>query len=271
MPTLDDLRRRVRRTADAAPSVAGFSSKGLDAPDDQSMVIDVRDDDGIRHADLAGLAVAIEYVDAAGNASSRRITVRRISIRADGRITWSALCHERRAVRAFRGDRIQCVIDLDGVIHDDAMRFLSQELGLDLTPPAPGQSEAVAAPQPKARRISAGRFGRLARDGLTVLAALARADGLMDDAEVGVMLAYAAAVARAGGQEMPAAEGEKLAKWLRRLRPERDAVTDALGAIAAAAGAGDLLLRYAVRLMDADGVHHPDEFAFAMDVQDRLS
>ena len=122
----------------------------------------------------------------------------------------------------------------------------------------------------RVQRLAAPASLQGCQDALTVLAALARTDGVMDDAEVGVMLEYAAEVASAYGLEMSAEDGEKLTGWLRRLRPERDAVTSALDAIASDASAGDLLLRYAARLMDADGVHDAAEFDFAMDMQDRL-
>jgi len=99
---------------------------------------------------------------------------------------------------------------------------------------------------------------------------LAHVDGLMDDADVGVMLDYAANVIQVGGGELPSDSCSVLAGWIRRLRPEREAVDSALRSLAADAVACRTLLRFAVRLMDADGIQNPAEFDLVVAVQDVL-
>lgn len=69
-----------------------------------------------------GQVIAIEYVDAKMEASRRRIVVREIEP-LDEHVWVRAVCLERRALRSFRLDRIQCVIDGDGVVHDPAEFF----------------------------------------------------------------------------------------------------------------------------------------------------
>lgn len=57
----------------------------------------------------------IEYIDSSGARTRRRIPLRKIQPGPKGPLL-SAICHERRALRSFRCDRIQCFIDDDGVV-----------------------------------------------------------------------------------------------------------------------------------------------------------
>ncbi len=41
-----------------------------------------------------------------------------------------AICHERRAIRKFRFDRIDCIIDMDGEVHEPTP-FFHRNLGID--------------------------------------------------------------------------------------------------------------------------------------------
>ena len=78
----------------------------------------------------------IEYRDWEGYPTRRRITIRRVTVDVD---EWDnrvgmilAWCHLREDERHFRIDRIQAVIDDDGEVHTDPVRYLSAVLGRDL-------------------------------------------------------------------------------------------------------------------------------------------
>src|SRR5690606_19646165 len=73
-----------------------------------------------------GQSFAIEYVDAAGRPSSRRITVYDIQMTSSGVPCLYARCHERGAMRSFRVDRIKYCIDYDGEVFDDVPAFLHE-------------------------------------------------------------------------------------------------------------------------------------------------
>jgi hypothetical protein len=72
----------------------------------------------------------IDYEDAHGNQTRRRITMRAITASQNGPIL-RAICHERRAVRSFRCDRIACFIDDDGVV-EEPPHFFRETMLVDI-------------------------------------------------------------------------------------------------------------------------------------------
>ena len=104
-PTADDLRR-----IEADP-------KGKGAP--------IYLDSGER---VGSFDILIEYVDAEGEATRRAITVVGFG---SGQYApgFMAYCHLRKAMRIFRLDRVEAVIDDDGEIHEDVPTFF-RELGI---------------------------------------------------------------------------------------------------------------------------------------------
>lgn len=197
------LRHLLRRTEQIAPHIEGrFLPGGLGEPD-QFETITIIDNEphlinpepvarerwqppGItRHPkiqplgeDLWGTTFAIEYRDAQGRVSFRRITIRELyRASEDNTLYLQCFCHERQAIRSFRFDRIVSVIDLDGEIHEPRS-FFENELRVEIptakitppkirerTPPQLGNAE------------KAGHSQRaVVRDGLRVLIALSRAD-----------------------------------------------------------------------------------------------
>lgn len=75
--------------------------------------------------------VAIDYRDAAGNDTRRAITINQVSADTEGTIYLEAYCHAHKAPRTFRGDRIKCFIDGDGVV-TDPRDYLAGPLKIDL-------------------------------------------------------------------------------------------------------------------------------------------
>lgn len=66
---------------------------------------------GLRDAS-SSWSLYISYEDASGGMSERRITCKSLERSLGGGITVGAYCHERRAPRAFRVDRIKELVDL---------------------------------------------------------------------------------------------------------------------------------------------------------------
>lgn len=126
------------------------------------------------------LSLFIEYTDAAGNASSRRISIRNLRYSKD-RIAINAYCHERREPRCFISDRINMAADCEtGEIladpagwfmtayraHPDGQQYLQRR-----------QVDTAAATERQAYQ-----------DALLVLAYVARADGRMTQVERAVIV-----------------------------------------------------------------------------------
>lgn len=80
-------------------------------PDDDAIELDEVDDAPRAGDVLSGYACIIDYVDSKGRASQRRVSFIRYE-RAKGADYIRAHCHERRAMRCFRLDRIAEVYDI---------------------------------------------------------------------------------------------------------------------------------------------------------------
>jgi WYL domain len=235
--------------------------------------------------DLWGVTFAIEYADSRNNVTTRRITLRELYWSDDGMLYLHSMCHERHALRSFRFDRVRAVIDLDGVVHEPRVFFQSElrfPLG-DLTvelPPLRPTTEPRLRPARQPKMVAVASVGpekpgltqrRAARDGLRVLAALARADGLMHDAEIAVILDYIVERAAADGIETGEDDRAVLLPYLRRQVPSADVLGECLGRLGAEPETmRRLFLRHAVALMDVDGVQHPAEFEMMSNLKERL-
>ena len=131
--------------------------------------------------DLEPLFLVIDYRDAAGNCSRRRITTRWIEKRGDV-IYVGATCHERRAHRLFRMDRIDGVIDDDGVVEPAVPYFeeiIAGDTGYEI-------ERTNKKPQQRVSSTSASPYTVLRRElkpAIVVLAAAARVDNLLHPEE----------------------------------------------------------------------------------------
>ena len=237
--------------------------------------------------DAAGSTFAIDYLDSKGALSRRRITVREIYTNGD-RTYVQAFCHERGAARSFRFDRIAEVIDIDGECHDPR-RFFTDVLGLEF----PTAEHVSISPKPTVKPVRADRLGppnraeklamrttdkpgmaqrRTARDGLRVLVALARADGQLHPEELEVILDYIAEQCDLCGIDMTEPDRAALLPYLKRQQPGSDVLSECLSALNAAPRIQQrLLIRFAMMLMDADGVQDPAEFDLIMRIQQELA
>lgn len=222
---------------------------------------------GADHHDAAdGQSFAIDYEDHAGNLSHRRISVWAIQRNVEGVPILVARCHEKEAARAFRVDRIKAVTDLDGTPREPLARFFFETFGFIW--PKEAARIATAAPEDvrweRIRDVVAG-------SGVSLLAALARADHDVRAAEVEEMLLYCDDVLAARGFDLTGAERERLAVWLARLRPTVETVEAALDRLQESGNtAVAAVLRAGLKVIGADGVLHEreevllDDFCFVL-------
>ncbi|WP_207479500.1 WYL domain-containing protein [Arenibaculum pallidiluteum] len=306
------IARMFRRTDTTPPPMPPtFSPAGMHAPDEPELLIKlgVDDDDRLEQSgrrsgraklqaapdveriddDLWGVTFAIEYRDGAGDETRRRITLRQLYRGAGGLFYLQAMCHERRALRTFRFDRICCVIDMDGVVHDPT-KFFADELRFDVRGNAP-------APVPRAKSLAADRatvpkrsltpsmppvpvepekpgyaHRRVARDGLRVLVALARSDGFLAPEEISVIVGYIAAKAHRSEIAVTDADVTALRGYLQRQYPSIDVLERCLDGLEQEPVEDQrLFLDSAVALMRADGEEHAAELAMLTELRDRLA
>lgn len=283
MPVFDDLCRVFRRTEAHSPPFPGAFVPEHDPEPD--MPGRATWEEGLAPAgeDLAGIIAVLDYKDSAGRLSRRRITLHKIEANDAGQIYLRAFCHERQAPRSFRFDRVRSVIDLDGVFHEPD-RFFADVLQVDVAAlgsvwagvaarraaEAVHRADPMAAPPPGEKPGMAQR--RAARDGARVLAALARADGYLHAEEIEVILDYIAERADTDGIATSEADRAALVPYVRRLFPTVDVLDRCLEGLERERRSDQrLLMRFAIQLMDADGVQDPAEFELMLRIQEHLA
>lgn len=259
------------RTESRVPPVAPNVSVRVDTPDSSETQREwfVRDC-AVRDGELWGVTCMIEYRDSQGAESCRRITLREIAAKNAPEGPWylHCMCHERRALRTFRLDRIAAVIDLDGVVYAPPDFFIG-ELRCDIPPSIFGRSGTMKKAVRQERPGTPQR--RVAKAGLRVLCALSRADGVMSPEEVCIALDYVSA--RAAMDGVPMGEDDRLALtgYVRRQFPSQDVLWESLSDLDAESDeAKRLFMRHAVRLIEADGTWSPEEFDLVERVKEAI-
>lgn len=207
---------------------------------------------------VAGQSFMIEYVDAKGKASRRRITVSAIISATGGVPSLQARCHECRGVRQFRVDRITCCIDFDGEVFDDVPLFLQRILGL----PAWSTRQKEPAAEVRWRHM----LGSVEAEAV-ILAALSRVDGKVVAEEITAIGHVLAPIIAGRGLIPTPDETIAIARHVGRLRPGEETIRRALDDIR---GQGPdhihTVLTGAVTVVRADGLLHPAEIALINDV-----
>ncbi len=214
------------------------------------------DEEPVRRAenigDAEGQSFLIEYVNSAGKPSTRRITVWSIVGGTNGIPSLLAHCHERKAQRQFRVDRIQCFIDYDGEVFDDVPLFLEQNFGMALP---------VSTKRADDGARWAGILNSIRHDAV-LLAALAKSDGKVRPEEIEVETDYLASLAERTGVMLDDGDIASIRRFAGRLRPSEEAIMRALNALTAEGETRTKrLLMAAVRVIDADGKRHEKELA----------
>lgn len=199
-------------------------------------------------ADMIGCTLAIEYIDAKGEASRRRVTVRGIAEAQNGTLL-RCYCHERQAPRSFRLDRVQSAIDLaSGEVFDSVTEWLASQ----------GISTIA--------RAEATDPLRAAEPGMIVLSFLAHCDGDYDPREHAVIRRYVEAAAPGHGLR-----SDYLERRVRALYPDEEMFEDACELVEAQGMAAfTQLAEYAADLVAADGEVTEDEAFWIKALHDEL-
>lgn len=239
---LDALRNRFRDTPVAPPYFddVEFYGPPQDAEEEPR--------DKPDKISLEPMALAIRYCDAKGQASERAITCKQI-VYYQNSTCIRAYCHMRGALRAFRTDRIECVVEYGtGEVHEPPDTFLDELL-----------TDAEAGGSTPANLD-------LCRDGLIVLTFLARCDGKFHENEMEAIAEYCRVRL---GPYAPDQDIDAALEEARRLYPDADSFLDAAERIIMRDEThARQLLTASRRLIDADSVRHPNEIDFAWELQE---
>ena len=222
--------------------------------------------------ELEPIYTVIDYVDAKGAASRRRITMLRLK-QASGGVSLHAVCHERGAFRMFRCDRIQCFIEPDGEVIDTATFFRDTML-VDLAA-APAVPSAPASSAPAL--LAAKELRERLRAPLAVLVAAARADDEFHPEELEVIAQYIESevliLARASAhfQGVTVEVLDALLHLVAKMRTQRSSLPTYLRTIGKMSDDRKArFLRVLERLVAADGVISFSEELFLSEVADNL-
>ena len=190
---------------------------------------------------IYGLVAGIEYQDANGEISRRRISFSEIS---DAGVI-DAYCFERKAPRRFRIDRLRKFFDLNGHEFTPAEYFAMMKT-------ADARLEITEKMRPPVWQSHW-------RD-ILVLSVMARADGVMEDSETATILAALTAVLDSESVTMGPAEERALIARIRRVKAEPEMALRAAKGLSKKPMALRLrLIAAAQSVMDADGVRDADE------------
>ena len=236
---------------------------------------DINTSENIRY-DLEPMFLVIDYCDAANNHSRRRITTRWVDRRGSN-VFLGAICHERKAARTFRIDRIEGVIDDDGVV-EDATHFFNSLLVDEIGYATPAKQKK---PKNGGVRSGASTYTLMRREmkpALVVLAAAARADSLLHPEEVDRIMQYSETEANHLCEsgvvaDIPSIDDlDKLGRLIGRLRPTQEDLDEALRVIVTwPEDRWKRLFKSLCRVVEADGIIVEEEYNFLAEIADWMS
>lgn len=207
--------------------------------------IDLPDHQSTRRSAASGMGLFIEYVDAKGCASARRIACRNVDP-VQGLLT--AWCFEREALRQFRIDRIE-----SAACTETGEVFELAELMATMA------SRGLPANDPRLARI------------LVVLTFLMRCDGVHARELECIEQAVTSFALRFDGDDALVEQGLRLGNTL---APDGRDFLRTLGWLIRRPDAPELavfLRRHAAAVIDADGSHSAGELRFGMELDDLLT
>lgn len=197
---------------------------------------------------MAGMTFGIEY-KSGKNQTRRRITVKNVEQSEDGKTTIRAHCYETGRVLTFHSDRIMAFWDwATGDVVKDLNGYLAHlghlAEGTSKTP-RPDQEWALD----------------LIRDGLRILMFLARADGVLDAAELAVIADYIRVRCQEVRPALAADSPGLLLDYARRQHPDIETFSACIHRLCerSCGRVLDLTLDTAQRVIQADGVLHAEE------------
>lgn len=272
MRKLIDWLARRPRLEDDAPDIPGFEIT-VEFEDNEWMFLDDDEDDDFDdepdeepddgaedRAKVEPVFTAIDYENATGEHTRRRITMRKFAPGAGDSVLLYAYCHERRALRAFRCDRITAFIDpATGELFEPADFW--RDLGLD-----PNQAVAGLRDQAKVANILTSQ--------MTCLAAMAECDGYTHPDETETIVCYVVDELERDGVMRSEEEVERIKRRLWRLRPTQAETRRELrtlfgrGKNALKGADRDRFIRAMTAVANADGVLTSEEFDFLVDLDE---
>ena len=193
-------------------------------------------------------ALGLRYEADDGDVTERRVTLHYAYQR--GNIYYlQCYCHERKATRCFRSDRILTLVDQEtGEVLDSSDAILARV-------------KALASPTNVSDATLAAFHSH--RPGIIVLLFLSRCDG-EHPLELDVILGYLDHLMPQGIDE------ELLRRKLRAMHPDPTAYERALNALERTPDELKRIARVATRLVDVDGVISEPETHFALELQRHL-
>jgi predicted DNA-binding transcriptional regulator YafY len=272
----ESFKSLLNRTEQTAPQIdSSFQASDLDQEDEVDSLIDFEVQDnwpkgtiGMLEHDLWGMSFAIHYRDSKGQESTRRITLHNLYLLKNHHLMMTARCHERGASRSFRVDRIDEVIDLDGIIYN-VEEFFRDQLHLDM-------SGLATTPDLETISMPGNAQKAQSKVGLVLLVAFAKSDQFLDDQELLAIMNYVEDEAYEASIPIDDEDYEALISYVRRLRPPDDLVLKALHEIKRwPSKKQNRFLKAAKRVVLADGVVTEEEAQMWVDfvdwIEDRAS
>ncbi|TXH09187.1 MAG: hypothetical protein E6R03_17140, partial [Hyphomicrobiaceae bacterium] len=195
----------------------------------------------------SGAFIHIRYTDSAGACSARRITVLGLDASSSGACLLRAWCHERRASRAFRLDRISEAHDpATGEVYEtsEAIRTFVEKI-------------SHVSPESETERAL-----KENKHALNILVYLARCDGTYHPDEEDVIAHYMADMCYERDIDEDA-----LLRHVRRLCPTADIFHASCAALMRSKDI-NRFLRYAIQLIEADGIIDDREFSAFHEIED---
>jgi hypothetical protein len=183
-------------------------------------------------SDIVGQSFLLEYEDATGAVSKRRITVRGLTATSDGHLCVTAMCWERNAIRSFRTDRMLSLAHVTtGELISDPLRFFA-DYARDILP-SDSTTEIL----------------KIARPGMRALLFLARCDGSVHPAELDVIRKYVDEIAAGRAYDWHIA-----LEFLKKQHPDRSLAKTSLKCMWHKPDEAGRLLRACANLVRADGI-----------------
>ena len=252
-----------RRRAESAslpppPLPPGEALDGMPAADAADMLPAGKPSSG--GPSYAGLTFLLEYCDAEGKHSKRRITLQEIYV-SDGYLYLRAFCHERQDGRTFRGDRMLALVDLrTGQRHDTPLALLTEFSGEVF------DGLVATGPEPSGQRRAMNRC----RDGIRILMFLARCDGTFHPDERQAVAQYCRARCEAERWDKLDYDLERLLTYADRQYPDRDTFISCVERIVEKADTGEhlrMVLGSSALVVMADGTVTGAEAEFSRDLR----
>ncbi|MDT3683736.1 MAG: exonuclease domain-containing protein [Pseudorhodoplanes sp.] len=243
MSLLSWFRGREARTPPRLNIVEGGPAE--DAVEEQQCIFRDDNSDGLPD-EIEGVALGLEYANASGEVSARRVIAGRVSPGGGEFFYLEGWCLLRKDWRTFRSDRmLKLMLPPAWTSVADPTTFLRTYL-----PKLPTEARAAAKVNPKL----------LCRDGLAVLLYLARSDGdVLPAAERDVVTKYIGAVFQRAGLTPSDEVSADVAAYADTLYPSEQSMESCLSRLERDPGALDLLVPHLTALVKADGTYSEQE------------